>query len=162
MIRLIPLTPLLPCHFTIPLINLKNIGDCMWSHDSLFPLFSPPLFSGYTVTLSFNLKHLVQPKKRGVKMGINRFISTSYTIADAFYIHLNGYYFALNLKKPFSALRAQKTWCPFAWRALPKTQKRVVTLRDSPVGDTSNAATVAVTKCDVSLLMEKIKNIFSN
>jgi hypothetical protein len=37
-----------------------------------------------------------------------------------------------------------------------------VTLRDSPVGDTSNAATVAVTKRDVSLLMEKIKNIFSN
>ncbi len=48
------------------------------------------------------------------------------------------------------------------WRALPKTQKRVVTLRDSPVGDASNAATVAVTKRDVSILMEKIKNIFSN
>jgi hypothetical protein len=37
-----------------------------------------------------------------------------------------------------------------------------VTLRDSPVGDTSNAAMVAVMKRDVSLLMEKIKNIFSN
>jgi hypothetical protein len=35
-----------------------------------------------------------------------------------------------------------------------------VTLRDSPFGDTgtSNAATVAVTKRDISLLMEKIKN----
>jgi hypothetical protein len=31
-----------------------------------------------------NIKDIVQPKKRGVKMGINRFISTSYTIADAF------------------------------------------------------------------------------
>jgi hypothetical protein len=31
-----------------------------------------------------------------------------------------------------------------------------------PIGDTSNAATVAVTKCDVSLLMEKLKNICSN
>jgi hypothetical protein len=37
-----------------------------------------------------------------------------------------------------------------------------VTLRERPFGDTSNAATVAVTKHDVSLLMEKIKNIFSN
>jgi hypothetical protein len=35
-----------------------------------------------------------------------------------------------------------------------------VTLCDSPFGDTSNAAIVAVTKRDVSLLMEKIKNIF--
>ncbi len=34
-----------------------------------------------------------------------------------------------------------------------------MTLRGSPVGDTSNAATVAVTKHDVSLLMEKIKDI---
>jgi hypothetical protein len=40
-----------------------------------------------------------------------------------------------------------------------KTQKRVVTLRDSPCGDTSNAATVAVMTCDVLLLME-IKIIF--
>jgi hypothetical protein len=47
-------------------------------------------------------------------------------------------------------------------RALPKTQKRVVMLRDRSFGDTSNAATVAVTKRDVSLLMEKMKNIFSN
>jgi len=34
-------------------------------------------------------------------------------------------------------------------------------LRDRSFGDTSNAATVAVTKRDVSLLMEKMKNIFS-
>jgi hypothetical protein len=33
-------------------------------------------------------------------------------------------------------------------------------LRDSPFGDTSNAATVAVTKRDVSLHMEKIKIFF--
>jgi hypothetical protein len=33
-------------------------------------------------------------------------------------------------------------------------------LRDRSFGDTSNAATVAVTKCDVSLLLEKMKNIF--
>ncbi len=33
---------------------------------------------------------------------------------------------------------------------------------ESPFGDTSNAAIVAVTKRDVSLLMEKIKNIFLN
>ncbi len=37
-----------------------------------------------------------------------------------------------------------------------------MTLRERPFGDTSNAATVAVTKRDVSLLMEKVKNIFSN
>jgi hypothetical protein len=30
------------------------------------------------------VKDIVQPKKRRVKMGINRFISTLYTIADAF------------------------------------------------------------------------------
>jgi hypothetical protein len=30
------------------------------------------------------VKDLVQPKKRGVNMGINRFISTLYTIANAF------------------------------------------------------------------------------
>jgi hypothetical protein len=35
-------------------------------------------------------------------------------------------------------------------------------LRDRSFGDTSNAATVTVTKRDVSLLMEKMKNIFSN
>jgi hypothetical protein len=35
-----------------------------------------------------------------------------------------------------------------------------VTLRDRSFGDTSNAATVAVTKRDVSLLMENMKNIF--
>ncbi len=35
-----------------------------------------------------------------------------------------------------------------------------MTLRDSPVGDTSNAATVAVTKRDVSLLIEKLKIFF--
>jgi hypothetical protein len=31
-----------------------------------------------------HFKDIVQPKKRRVKWGINRFISTSYTIADAF------------------------------------------------------------------------------
>jgi hypothetical protein len=35
-------------------------------------------------------------------------------------------------------------------------------LRDSPYGGTSNAATEAVTKHDVSLLMERNNNIFSN
>jgi hypothetical protein len=37
-----------------------------------------------------------------------------------------------------------------------------VMLRDSPCGGTSKTATVTVTKRDVSLLMEKIMNIFSN
>jgi hypothetical protein len=46
--------------------------------------------------------------------------------------------------------------------AKTKTKKRVVTLRNSPFGDMSNATTGAVTKRDVSLLMEKIKNIFPN
>jgi hypothetical protein len=46
-----------------------------------------------------------------------------------------------------------------------RCQKRVVTLcavmlLDCPFADMSNAATVAVRKRDVSLLMEKIKNIF--
>ncbi len=35
-----------------------------------------------------------------------------------------------------------------------------MTLRDSPCGDTSNGATVAVMTCDVSLLMEIKNNIF--
>jgi hypothetical protein len=30
------------------------------------------------------IKDTVQPKKRGVKRGINRFVPTSYTIADVF------------------------------------------------------------------------------
>jgi hypothetical protein len=51
------------------------------------------------------IKDIVQPKKRGVKRGINRFISTSHTIADAFFL--------LNLKETFSAFRAQKMWSPF-------------------------------------------------
>ena len=35
-------------------------------------------------------KDIVQPKKRGVKRGMNRFVSTSYTIADVFFEHLKG------------------------------------------------------------------------
>jgi hypothetical protein len=35
-------------------------------------------------------KDIVQPKKRGVKRGMNRFVSTSYTIADIFFEHLKG------------------------------------------------------------------------
>jgi hypothetical protein len=34
--------------------------------------------------MPYTYKYTVQPKKRGVKWGINRFISTSYTIAEAF------------------------------------------------------------------------------
>jgi hypothetical protein len=50
----------------------------------------------------------------------------------------------------------------FTSPALPKSQKRVVTLHlhDNLFGDTSNAATAAVTKRDVSLLTETKKNIF--
>ncbi len=36
-----------------------------------------------------------------------------------------------------------------------------MTLRARPFDDMSNTATEAVAKCDVSLLMEKMKNIFS-
>ncbi len=36
------------------------------------------------------LKDIVQPKKRGVKRGMNQFVSTSYTIADIFFEHLKG------------------------------------------------------------------------
>ncbi len=36
------------------------------------------------------IKDIVQPKKRGVKRGMNRFVSTSYTIADIFFEHLKG------------------------------------------------------------------------
>jgi hypothetical protein len=41
----------------------------------------------YTV---YTVKDIVQPKKRGVKRGMNRFVSTSYTIADVFFEHLKG------------------------------------------------------------------------
>jgi hypothetical protein len=41
-----------------------------------------------------------------------------------------------------------------------KHRSAVVTLRDSPCGDMSNAATVAVMTCDVSLQMETKKLIF--
>jgi hypothetical protein len=36
------------------------------------------------------IKDIVQPKKRGVWRGTNRFVSTSYTIADVFFEHLKG------------------------------------------------------------------------
>ncbi len=36
------------------------------------------------------IKDIVQPKKRGVKRGMNQFVSTSYTIADVFFEHLKG------------------------------------------------------------------------
>jgi hypothetical protein len=35
------------------------------------------------------------------------------------------------------------------WISLQKTQRRVMTLRHSPLNDTPNAATVAVTACGV-------------
>ncbi len=38
----------------------------------------------------FMFKDIVQPKKRGVRRGMNRFVSTSYTIADVFFEHLKG------------------------------------------------------------------------
>jgi hypothetical protein len=41
-------------------------------------------------SISGLLKDIVQPKKRGVKRGMNRFVSTSYTIADVFFEHLKG------------------------------------------------------------------------
>ncbi len=75
------------------------------------------------------LKDFVQPKKRGVKSGTNRFISTSYTIADVFQIHLKGYFFALNFKKPFQCLGQKNVESFFTLCALQKTQKRVVMLR---------------------------------
>jgi hypothetical protein len=44
------------------------------------------------------------------------------------------------------------------WIPLPKTQRRVETLRHSPCNDTPNAATVAVSACGASPLSSK--NIF--
>ncbi len=46
---------------------------------------------------------IVQPKKRGVKRGTNRFVSTSDTIADVFKI-----YFCFKFQKPISAFGAEK------------------------------------------------------
>jgi hypothetical protein len=40
--------------------------------------------------LDFYIKDIVQPKKRGVKRGMNRLVLTSYTIADVFFEHLKG------------------------------------------------------------------------
>ncbi len=38
----------------------------------------------FTAVVIVVFKDIVQPKKRGVKRCINRFVSTSYTIADIF------------------------------------------------------------------------------
>ncbi len=83
--------------------------------------------------LIFCFKDVVQPKKRGVKMGIIWTVMTSHTIADIFLTHLKGYSFDLNRKKPFSAFNAKKTWIPLIRDVrCQKTQKRIVMLRDSP------------------------------
>jgi hypothetical protein len=55
-------------------------------------------------------KDIVQPKKKGIKRVTNQFVLSSYTIADIFFEHLNGYSHALNLKKTVSAFRAKKMW----------------------------------------------------
>ncbi len=44
------------------------------------------------------------------------------------------------------------------WSPLPKTQRRVKTLRHIPCDDTPNSATIAVMTCGVSLISSK--NIF--
>jgi hypothetical protein len=55
-----------------------------------------------------SIKDIVQPKKRGVKIGTNRFALTSYTIANIFFVHLKGYSHALNLKNRFQRLGPKK------------------------------------------------------
>ncbi len=96
-------------------------------------------------------KDIVQPKKRGVRRVTNRFALPSYTIADIFFGHLMGYSCVFNLKKPVLAFRAKKCGVFLMWSPLPKTQRRIKTLRHSPCNDTPNAAIVAVTTCGVSL-----------
>jgi hypothetical protein len=41
-------------------------------------------YNKYVSFYNMDVKDIVQPKKRGVKRGTNRFGSTSYTIADVF------------------------------------------------------------------------------
>ncbi len=76
---------------------------------------------------------------------------------------LKGLLFCLKLQKIDHSVKGRKNEESFfTGLVLLKTQKRVVTLSDSPFGNMSKTATVAVTKRDVLLLMEKRKNIFSN
>ncbi len=120
------------------------------------------------ICASFNstmqLKDIVQPKKRGGKMGIIQSIHLDFLYNRRCFLDtLNGLLFCFKFEKNIFSVKGPKNVVSICtWRALPKTQKRIVTLRERPFGNTSNAATVAVTKRDVSLLMEKIKNIFSN
>ena len=63
---------------------MKNEGGCEWYQSIGLTFLNISanfllLFKGH---LPF--KDIVQPKNRGVKRGTNRFISTSYTIADVF------------------------------------------------------------------------------
>ncbi len=44
----------------------------------------------------------------------------------------------------------------FMWSPLPKTQRRIKLLCQSPCDDTPNAATIAVTTCGVLLVSSKI------
>jgi hypothetical protein len=40
--------------------------------------------------INYSVKDIVQPKKRGVNRGTNRYVSTSYTIANVVYVYLKG------------------------------------------------------------------------
>ncbi len=68
-------------------------------------------------------------------------------------MHLKGYSFVLNFKKLISAFRAKKRGVLFYVMCAAKTQQGVVTLHYSPCGDTSNAASIAVTKREALLLI---------
>jgi hypothetical protein len=73
-----------------------------------------------TLTVQSHFEDIVQPKKRVVERG---------TIRTVVLVLLKGYSRVLNHKKLISAFSAKKNMETFfAWRALPKTLKRVVTL----------------------------------
>ncbi len=107
-------------------------------------------------TFTLHLK-ILSSQKRGGQDGYQSIHLDFVYNRRCFLDTLKGLLFWFKFEKNIFSVKGQKNVVSICtWRALPKTQKRVVTLRDSPVGDTSNAATVAVTKRDVSLLMEKI------
>jgi hypothetical protein len=70
--------------------------------------------------------------------------------------------FCFKLKKNFfmQRLGPKKHGVHFYVTCAAKNSKAGCDIERQPLGNTSNAATVAGTKRDVSLQMEKIKNIF--
>jgi hypothetical protein len=105
------------------------------------------------------LKDIVQ-QKRGVSREVSIDSSRLRTQSPMFIDTLKGLIFCF---KHFQCLGPKKRGVHFYVTCAAKnSEARCVTLRVSPFGDTSNAATIAAKKRDVLLLEEKIKNIFSN